>query len=255
MRLTARGAPSPFRATVRLDVMLQARSRLYAIGLVVAVVLGLLLRRLFDPPNIGRALAGAFVLGVGGTTFMFGASMLLLARSEGTLAALRTSGISTRVYLGAKVLTLTGFALVESAIIFVLAAFDARIAIAPLLFGLVVLGAFYTLVGIGLAASHRVVTTFLFPWATAVATILQLPVLSLVEVGPSWLHYAIPTQAPLLAVRAAFEPLTGWQWVYVIGVSVVMVAGSAGYCDRRFRRHVRLGDPRGTETPREGDQP
>jgi fluoroquinolone transport system permease protein len=134
------------RATLRLDVRLQARSRLYVIGLFVAVLLGLALRALVPPEHVGRGLAAFYVLGLGGTTFMFGASMLLLERGEGTLAALRTTPLTPRDYVASKVLTLTGFALVESAVVFGLAARDlpprpGLLVLGALVLGAVVLGA------------------------------------------------------------------------------------------------------------------
>ena len=77
-----------------------------------------------------------------------------------------------------------------------------------------------------------------------VASVLQLPFLSLVSIGPDWLWYLIPTRAPLLLIQGAFEPLETGQWAYALGMSVVMLAGAAFYCRRRFDRHVRLADAR-----------
>ena len=107
-------------ATLRLDVRIQARSRLYAIGIAVAVVLGMVARYVFDDPQAGRVLATLYLLGIGGTTYIYGASLLLLEKSQGTLQALRATPLTSNAYIGSKAVTLTTFALVESVIIYVI---------------------------------------------------------------------------------------------------------------------------------------
>ena len=82
---------SRLASVLRLDVRLQARSRLYAIGIVVSVLMGLAGRFLFEPNSARLVLPIFYLLGIGGTTFMFGSSMLLLEKSQGTLQALRVS--------------------------------------------------------------------------------------------------------------------------------------------------------------------
>lgn len=235
---------SRLAATLRLDVRLQARSHLYTIGLFVAVALGLLVRFLIPAEHIGRGLAAFYLLGLGGTTFMYGASMLLLEKGEHTLEALRTSMITTFDYVASKALTLTAFAAIESAIVYAIAARGAETQFLWLFLGMVVLGGFYTLVGLAIAAAYDAVTTFLLPTGAFVAMVLQFPFLSLLNIGPDWLWYAIPTQAPLLLFVAAFEPLAPWQWAYVAGMSIVMLAGAWGFCAHRFRTWIRLPEVR-----------
>lgn len=227
-------------ATLRLDVQLQSRNQLYVIGIGTAVLLGLALRYLFPVDAVGRALAAFYVLAVGGTTFMFGASMLLLEKGERTLDALRTTMIRTSDYVLSKAITLTAFAMVESAIVYAIAARGVETNFLWLGLGALVLGVFYTLLGVGLAAAYDAVTSFLLPTGTLVAMVLQLSFLSLVDVDPWWVWYLIPTQAPLLLVQGAFEPLATWQWVYAGVVSVAMLSGAAVFCFRRFHTYVRL---------------
>ncbi len=231
---------SRFVATLQQDLRLQSRNQLYVIGIGVAVVLGLMVRYLVPAEHVGRGLAAFYLLGLGGTTYMFGASMLLLEKGERTLEALRVTGIRTRDYVGSKALTLTAFAIVESAIVYLIAARGVPTDFGLLLLGAAVLGVFYTLVGVGIAAGYEVVTQFLLPVGTLVAMVLQLPFLSLLGVGPGWLWYLIPTQAPLLLLQGAFEPLAPWQWAYAAVVSTGMVLGAAVFCARRFRVHLRF---------------
>lgn len=227
-------------ATLALDVKVQARSQLYTIGVCVALAFGLMLRFLVPTEHAGRGLAAFYLLGLGGTTAMYGASMLLLEKGERTLEALRTSMITTQDYVASKVLTLTGFALLESLIIYALAARGVPTNHALLLLGLVVLGALYTLVGLGLASAYDSVTAFLLPVGACVGMVMQLPFLSLVDVGPWWLWWTIPTQAPLYLMQAAFEPLSAGEWAYALGVSAASLAGAWWFCRWRFRAHIRF---------------
>ncbi len=226
-------------ATLRLDVLLQAHNKLYTIGLAVAVLLGLLVRFLVPESHIGRGLTGFLILGLGGTTYMFGASMLLLERDAGTLLALRTSTMTIRDYVLSKVLTLTAFSMIESLIVILLSArgVEARWWLVAL--GTAVLGAFYTLLGVGLATGYKAVTTFLLPAGTIVAMICQLPFFSLLGLGPDWLWLLIPTQAPLWLLLGAFEPLATWQWIYASIMSALMLGGAWRFCAHRF--HTKLG--------------
>jgi len=229
-------------STMKLDVQLQQRNQLYVIGIFVAVLLGGLVRVLFPVEYVGRALAAFYLLGLGGTTFMFGASMLLLEKGEGTLSALRTTMLRTSDYVLSKAVTLTGFALVESAIVYAIASRGVETQLVWLVCGALVLGVFYTLVGLGLAAAHDAVTSFLLPSGTLVSMVLQLPVLSLVGVGPDWLWYLVPTRAPLLLLQGAFEPLTAAQGAYAAVVSLAMIAAAWAFCLHRFRTHVRFAE-------------
>jgi fluoroquinolone transport system permease protein len=231
---------SRLTATMALDIKIQARSKLYALGIGVALAMGLMVRFLVPTAHIGRGLAAFYVLGLGGTTYMFGASMLLLDRADGTLEALRCSMITTSDYVLSKALTLTGFALVESVIVYAIAARGVDTDFVVLFVGAVVLGVLYSLLGLALAAPHRALTTFLLPWGTFWAMVLQLPFLSLIGVGPDLLWYAIPTQAPLLILQGAFEPLEPWQWAYAVGTSLGSIGAAWWFVRRRFRAHVRL---------------
>ncbi len=229
---------SRFASALQLDVRLQARSRLYAIGIAVAILMGLAGRFIFRPENAGLILPIFYLLGVGGTTFMFGASMLLLEKSQGTLEALRVSPLTAAEYLRSKAATLTTFALVEGAIVFALVYRGGEISPVVLVAGLVVLGLSYTYIGIGLASSFDSVTGFLFPSATVVSVILQLPFLGALDIGPSWLWAIIPSAAPLALMQAAFGADISWS--YAIGVSILLVVVSVLYAHARFKRYVGL---------------
>ncbi len=227
-------------ATLRLDVRIQARSRLYAIGIAVAVVLGMVARYVFDDPQAGRVLATLYLLGVGGTTYIYGASLLLLEKTQGTLQALRTTPLTSNAYIGSKAVTLTTFALVESVIIYVIGFPGVEVRLWSLVLGVAALGVAYTMVGMGQVAAHDSVTSFLMPGALIVGGILQLPFLYVLGVGPNGLWYAIPSQGPLLLMLGAFEPIEPWQWAYALSMSAASVGASAWWARRRISRFVSL---------------
>ncbi len=231
---------SHLRAAVALDTRVQARSRLYAIGVIVAVIMGVAVRIFFPAGSAGRVMPAFFLLGLGGTTYMFGASMILLEKSERTLEALRVSPLTRRTYVASKVLTLTGFATLEAAIVYAIAAAGVTVSPLPLIAGVLILGVAYTLVGIGQAAAHDSITRFLMPGAMIVIGVLQLPFLYVLDIGAGGIFYLIPTQAPLLLMLGAFEPLASWQWIYAVVVSVVGLWAAGVYARMRFRKHIRL---------------
>lgn len=229
---------SHLSAAVRLDVRLQARNSLYAIGVVVALVFGFAARFLVPVDLTGRVLSAFYLVAVGGTTYMFGASMVLLEKGERTMEALRTSPLTAREYIASKALTLSAFALAEAAIVVLVAGRGALESPVPLAIGVLVLGVCYTLVGIGQVAPCQSVTSFLFPGALVVSLVLQLPIFHVAGIGPTLLWYVVPTQAPLLLIMGAFEPLSPWQWGYAVAVSVGAVWASYAFARARFRAHI-----------------
>lgn len=231
---------SRLSAVIRFDVLRQARAKLYTIGVVIAVLFGLLLRFLSPEEYLSNLVPMLYIVAIGGTTFMFSAATLLLEKSSGTLRALRTSMITTWDYTLSKAITLTLFALVESLIVYAIAAWGLASQPWWLALGLLFLGVLYTFLGLGVAASHDTIQRFLFPMGALVAMILQLPFLSVLGIGPELLWYLIPSRAPLLLMQAGFIALEPWQWAYALGVSAASLAAAALYCRRRFATHVAL---------------
>ena len=225
-------------ATVKLDVRLQARQRIYAVSLPVALLIALAVGALFERGQAASVLAVLYLLVAGASTYFFAAALVLLEKSDGVLAALRTSPLAPSTYLASKTLTLSALLLVESATLY-FAAFAGTVQRAwPMVLGLLLLAAFQTLVGLGQAAPHDAVTSFLVPGAALAGTVLQLPVFYVFGAGPPWIWYLIPTQGPLLLILASFQEIEAWQWVYAVGVSLLSTAWAAWWARRRFARYV-----------------
>lgn len=229
-------------STVALDIILQARSQLYSIGVCVAIALGLALRLLFDTQQLPVAMTAFFVLALGGTTMMFGASMLLLEKSQGTLSALRVTPIRSKDYIISKILTLTAFACTESAIAFLISEAPPPQEPFLLLLGLAFLGSMYALVGLLLAVAHESVTQFLFPGGALASIVLQLPVLSLWEIGPKWMWWLIPTTAPMRLIHGGFAGMPTPSMLSCFIASGLFWALLAFACHRRFGSWIRFCD-------------
>ena len=230
---------SQLAATMKLDVRLQARTKLYAIGIFVAILLGLLGRFFVSPEYAGRVLAVFYLAGIGGTTYFFGGSLMLLEKSEGTLQALRTTPLTSTAYIASKVITLTSFAVVESAIVYAVAFFGIPLDLIPMICGVVCLGVIYTLVGLGQVASHDSVTSFLFPGAVVATLVLELPMFYVIA-GPDPGWYLFPTHGSLLLMLGATETLEVWQWSYAIVVSLLSMALAFWWAKSRFARFIGL---------------
>lgn len=238
--MNGKAASGALAATIKLDVKLQARSMLYAVGVAAALTIGLLGRFLVGPEYAAKGVPILYLLGLGGTTYVFSAAILLMEKSQGTLQALRVTPITSRQYLASKLITLGSFAAVEGAVVQVVGFWGVGFDPLPLAAGVLALGAMNTLVGLGQAAPHDSVLKFLMPGALLVGSVMQWPFLGVLDIGPQPLWYLIPTNAPLLLMLGAFSPLAAWQWFYAVSFSAASIAGAAWWTLRRFRNHIRL---------------
>lgn len=228
-------------AEIRQDVRVQARNRLYAIGIGLALILGAVGRYVFPEEALPVVIPAFYLLFIGGSTYMFVASMILLERGEGTLEALRVTPLRLEEYIASKVMTLTVFALIESLIVLFIAFGAGPYNLAALVIGVLLMGALNTLLGIAQVARHDQVTDFLIPGAMLVMMVLQLPLFHFLGTWTGDFWYVIPTRAPLLIVESAFRPLDTAQWVYGVGYSALWLGIAAVLARRQFVRHLVMG--------------
>jgi fluoroquinolone transport system permease protein len=227
-----------FAATARLDMRLQARNKLYLFGIIVAVALGLVMRYALAAAAVAVLLPGLWLGAIGSTTFMFVAGMILFEKGERTLDALIVTPLPVRAYLTSKVVTLAGFAMVESLIVLLLAHGLKGVSLPPLLLGIASLGVLYTLAAIGLAVSQVSVTDFLVPNGILALTLLQVPALDAFGVWSHPLLYLFPTEATVVLMKGGFTALAPWQWAYGVGYSLLSIAAAAWWARGRFQRYV-----------------
>ena len=225
-------------STAMLDMRLQARNRLYVIGIVVALGLGLAGRFFLDSTVVAALLPGIWLGAIGSSTFLFVAGMILFEKGERTLDALIVTPLRPSTYLTSKVVTLAGFATIESLILLGLAHGLAGVSVVPLLLGIGFLGVLYTLVAIAQAVAQISVTDFLVPGGILTLTLLQVPFLDAFGIWSHPLLYLFPTQACVVLMKGAFSALSAWEWAYGVGYSLLSIAGAAAWARQRFQRFV-----------------
>lgn len=231
-------------STVKLDVLVQWRQRLYIIGVGLAILIGLGFRQMTDPEALATLLPVMFLLAVGGTTFIYIAGLIVFERSEHTLDALFVSPLRLAEYLASKLISLTLLVLVEGTVLVLLAqgfagdgAYSTVINWLLILGGTALMGAMLTLFGVILVVRFDTITDFLMP-ALLVAIPLQVPVLYFAGLSDSPLWLVIPTSAPTMLIWGAWNGLEVWQVLYGIGYSLLVIAAAYVWASRAFTRYV-----------------
>jgi fluoroquinolone transport system permease protein len=193
-----------FATALRWDVVVQARNGFYwATAFVVLVVGGLLLAVPAEARADGAAWVPALLaVNLLITTFFFVAGLMLLERDEGTLSALAVSPFSPGRYLAVRILTLTTLATIETAAL-VWIAFGIIASWPLILGGAAALGAIYTAFGAAVATRYASVNALLLP-ASAIVTLLLLPLLPHFGLAPRALFLLHPIEPPLTLIRAAY---------------------------------------------------
>lgn len=219
-----------------LELRLESRYRLHVVAAVLAaswtailLVLPAPTARLITPYVlfIDTATVGVFLL----------AGMVLLERSERTLAAVLTTPLRTGEYVGAKVAALTGLALVIAVPV---AAAGARLDFRPLpvLGGVAATAVLLLLLCFALVARHRTLTSFLTvaPWP--MIPLMGVPLARLVGLVDHPLAVVVPTVPAADLIASGFD-----RGVEVRGgalLSLAMwVAGAGVLAARRFSATVR----------------
>jgi len=231
-------------AAMILDVKLQVRTNLYSIGIGAGVLVAVALAWLARPEQLPAYVPALMLLVVGGSTMLYVAAMILFEKEQGTLNATIVSPMRTAEYLWSKIITLTALATVEAVVMVggatLIMSFSNQVTIPNiplLLLGIILIGIFYTLVGIVLIVRYDKITDFLIPMS-GVAVILQLPFVYFL----GWVEYPIlliiPTSAPTVLMQGAYGPLAGWEWAYGVGFTAALLIGLTIWAHRAFRTHI-----------------
>ncbi|MEZ4519868.1 MAG: hypothetical protein R3C44_24570 [Chloroflexota bacterium] len=228
-------------ATTRLDMSVQLRANLYYISIGLAVLLGLALRFLVPEQYLAGMIPAFYLTGIGGTTYIFVAGMLMFEKGERTLAAQIVSPLTVNEYLIAKVVSLTLVVLLESTIVLLLAAGFSGYNPFLLYAGILFLAIGMTLGGFIQASPYDSVTDFLVP-AVAILLVLQLPLFFITGISTSPLWYLVPTTAPALLLKAAFVPaaVETWEIIYGFVYSIIWIVGLFFLARRAFYRNIIL---------------
>jgi fluoroquinolone transport system permease protein len=223
------------RATVLTDVRLQFRNGFYwAVVFVLAFIA--LAVSLFPSLDLGWLLPALVLGNLPINTFYFVGALVLLEKGEGSLQAQVVTPLRTREYLASKVLTLTAVSVAENVVLVALLA-GTGFRPGPLVAGIALASVLYCLVGFALVARYDSINEYLFP-SVLYMTLLLLPLLDYFGLWTSGLFYLHPLQGSLLLLRAGFEPIAAWQWLYALGSGALWVAVCWVACRRAFDRHI-----------------
>jgi fluoroquinolone transport system permease protein len=225
-------------STIRCDIRLQQRNGFYYATIFVMAVYALGLSQLHSagaPLNLGWLLPAIVLNNLLITTFYFVGALVLLEKTEGTLAAQVISPLRAGEYLAAKVITLTALALAYNLAIVALLVGGAFAAPA-LLAGVGTAAALMVMAGFVAVARYDAVNEYMLPSAPWAAGLL-LPLIYVLG-WDSPLLYLHPLQGPLVLMQAAFAPAAAWLVSYGALASVLWLGAGAWLCRRSFQRFV-----------------
>jgi fluoroquinolone transport system permease protein len=226
-------------ATTRLDMAVQARSKLYAVAIGLAVLLGFGMRFLLPRDLMPTLLPLFYLFSVGGTAYLFVAGMVIFERGEHTLDAQIVSPLRVNEYLVAKTLSLLIVVLLESFLVLGIAYGFRDLNLLLFFGGVTLMSVGLTLGGFVQVCRYKSVTDFLLPAAT-VLIVLQLPWLGLSGIVSSPVWYLVPTMAPTLLLVAALRPIAAWEMVYALLYSLLTIGILFWWARRAFYNHLIL---------------
>ncbi len=226
--------------TLRLDSQLQARYKIYVIIAVAVFGLALALRALLTPDQLHFFMPVLVMYGVSMTTVFLVGVLLLIERNEGTLNVVMVSPLRPDEYLASKVVTLTALALVESAIMAVVA-YGLGFSFGWLVLAVVMRASMGVAIGVVVGVRYSSITRFLLP-AIVASLAFDVPNIWYLELWPSPLFYLWPSMPPLLLAKAAFVPVDPLQLVYAFGYGTLAVGAALLWASRAIDRFVVRGE-------------
>lgn len=222
------------RATIVCDIRLQFRNGFYYAALFVAAVTILVLRQLsaFDLAYwLPVILLNNLLIG----TFYFIGGLILLEKGEGTLAAQVVTPLRTAEYLAAKLITLTGLAVVENVAIVALSGVE--FSLLPLLVAIVLASLLLCLFGFVAVVRYDAINEYLLP-SVLYLTLLLLPMLDYLALLPSPLYAPHPMTAPLALLAQACHAEYATSPVLAIIAALAWLAAMLLLSLRRFQQFV-----------------
>jgi fluoroquinolone transport system permease protein len=226
--------------TLRLDTRLQARHKVYLVVAVAAIGSALAIGAVVTPEQLHFFMPVLVMYGVSLTTVFLVGVLLLIERSEGTLSVVMVSPLRPAEYLASKLITLTGLALVESAILAGVA-YGLGFSFGWLVLAVVMRASMGVAVGVAVAVRYHSITRFLLP-AIGASLAFDLPNIWYFELWPSPLFYLWPSMPPLILAKAAFLPVDPLQLVYAFGYGALALGAALIWAMRAIDRFVVRGE-------------
>ena len=164
---------SRLTSTLRLDAQLQARNKVYLIIGVAAFAFAFVFDALLTPDQLQFFMPVLIMYGVSMTTVFLVGVLLLIERSQGTLSVVMVSPLRPAEYLASKLITLTVLALVESAIMAVVA-YGLGFSFGWFVLAVVMRASMGVAVGVAVGVRFRSIPRFLVP-AIGLSLAFDLP--------------------------------------------------------------------------------
>ena len=231
---------SRLTSTLRLDAQLQARNKVYLIIGVAAFAFPFAFDALLTPDQLQFFMPVLIMYGVSMTTVFLVGVLLLIERSQGTLSVVMVSPLRPAEYLASKLITLTVLALVESAIMAVVA-YGLGFSFAWFVLAVVMRASMGVAVGVAVGVRFRSITRFLVP-AIGLSLAFDLPNIWYFELWPSPRFYLWPSMPPLLLAKAAFLEVEPLQLVYALLYGALVVGAALIWASRSIDRFVVRGE-------------
>lgn len=193
------------------ELTLQARQHILTVIAVITVIYSLIFMLFDELPNqvvILLISTDPTMLG-----FLFIGVLIMFEKGSKTIEAVVLTPIKKSEYLLAKIISLTGIALVASTVMALASQKEFNffvLAIAVLLSS-----AQFLLIGFLGVVRVKTINQYLFTFPFFISP-LMLPLLNFFEFTDSIFLYIFPFQACLLLFKAAFEPILMWQWIYAL---------------------------------------
>lgn len=226
------------RQTIQLDFTLQARNYYYHISLFTIALLSAILIYLFTPDQLAYAIPLLYLFGLGGTTYLFAAALILFEKQENCLEMLIVTPLRTEEYIWSKMITLTILGLFESVGI-ALVAYGGSFNWFFLVVGIVLMALTFVLLGIVVVVRYDTIYQFLMP-TLLITLFLELPALHLLGFWETPVFYLIPTYPALLLMYQAFsaEWLSLLELIYGFVGSGLFIALLYEWSKRAFKQHI-----------------
>jgi fluoroquinolone transport system permease protein len=228
---------SRLASAVRWDAVIQFRNGFYYAALFVTLVWIFLLRQVpleYRLLLLPAMLAGNLLI----NAFYFVAGLVLLEKAEGSLQAQVVTPLRRGEYLASKALTLGLLSLAEGLAITLL---GHGLAFNPLLLALGLLSGAGLLALLGFVAIARYdsINEYLMP-SIGYMSALILPFIDYFQVWQSPLFYLHPLQAPLIVLRAAFQPIAPLELLFGLLASALWIAAAFAWSQRVFYHFIIL---------------
>ncbi|MBT3187986.1 MAG: ABC transporter permease [Anaerolineae bacterium] len=222
-------------STMRWDMRLQWRNGFYYAAIAI-VVMYLLIFSQIPKDNLTwllpLMLIGNMIIG----TFYFIGGLVLLERGEGSLEARVITPLRPIEYIISKVATLSGLALLESGLIIIIS-YGLDVNWLALLAGVVEIAVFFCLVGFIIVVRYDSINEYLLP-SILYTMLICLPLVSYLAGWEHWLLYLHPTQATLMLLKGAWQPLLWWKTAYALIYPGLWIAWLIRLSLRAFHRFV-----------------